>query len=49
MGLGMTGIALVAAPLAGLWLVVGYWLGKRQAVKASVLEAAAPEVVAAPS
>src|SRR5690606_40811431 len=30
MGLGMTGVALVAAPLAGVWLGVGYWLGKRQ-------------------
>ncbi|MEO6445177.1 MAG: MFS transporter [Gemmatimonadaceae bacterium] len=30
-GLGMAGVALVAAPLAGLWLMVGFWLGKRQA------------------
>lgn len=34
MGLGMAGVALVAAPLAGLWLGVGYWLGKRQALMA---------------
>lgn len=30
MGLAMTGIAFAAVPIAGLWLVVGYWLGKRQ-------------------
>lgn len=35
LGLGMTGIALVAAPFAALWLVVGYWLGRRQAEMAS--------------
>jgi AAA family ATP:ADP antiporter len=42
LGLGMTGIALVAAPLAGLWLVVGYWLGLRQAARARAVEAPAP-------
>jgi len=30
-GLGMAGVALVAAPLAGLWLLIGLWLGRRQA------------------
>ncbi len=34
LGLSMTGVALVAAPLAGLWLLNGYWLGKRQAIMA---------------
>jgi AAA family ATP:ADP antiporter len=34
LGLSMTGIALVAAPISAVWLVVGYWLGKRQAVLA---------------
>ncbi|MGE3618543.1 MAG: MFS transporter, partial [Gemmatimonadales bacterium] len=34
LGLGTTGIALVAAPLAALWMVVGYWLGRRQATMA---------------
>ncbi len=32
LGLGMAGVALVAAPLAGLWLLVGLWLGRRQIV-----------------
>lgn len=31
LGLGMSGVALVAAPLSALWLAVGYWLGRRQA------------------
>ena len=30
LGFGMVGVALVAAPLAGLWLLVGLWLGRRQ-------------------
>ena len=34
LGLSMTGVALFAAPLAALWLVNGYWLGRRQAVLA---------------
>jgi AAA family ATP:ADP antiporter len=34
LGLGMAGTGLVAAPLAALWLVVGFWLGRRQAVMA---------------
>ncbi|MFN0179539.1 MAG: NTP/NDP exchange transporter [Gemmatimonadales bacterium] len=29
-GLGMAGVAMVAAPLAALWLVIGVWLGRRQ-------------------
>jgi AAA family ATP:ADP antiporter len=33
-GLAMAGTALVAAPLAGLWLVIGWWLGKQQEAKA---------------
>ncbi len=32
LGLGMAGVALVAAPLAGLWLLIGLWLGRRQVV-----------------
>jgi AAA family ATP:ADP antiporter len=35
LGLGMTGVALVAAPISALWLGVGYWLGRRQAVMAA--------------
>jgi AAA family ATP:ADP antiporter len=46
LGLGMTGIALVAAPLAALWMVVGYWLGRQQAEKASAAEGAGPVAAA---
>ncbi len=34
-GLGMAGVAMVAAPLAGLWLLVGLWLGRRQVAMAA--------------
>ena len=30
LGLSMTGVALVAAPISALWLVTGYWLGRKQ-------------------
>ena len=30
LGLGMTGIAFAAVPLAGAWMGAGLWLGKRQ-------------------
>lgn len=29
LGLSLTGIALVAVPLSGLWLALSYWLGRR--------------------
>jgi AAA family ATP:ADP antiporter len=32
LGLGMTGIAIVAVPISLLWLLNGLWLGKRQDV-----------------
>jgi AAA family ATP:ADP antiporter len=32
LGLGMTAIAFTAVPLAGVWLGVGLWLGRKQAV-----------------
>jgi ATP:ADP antiporter, AAA family len=35
LGLSMAGVALVAAPISALWLGVGYWLGRRQAVMAA--------------
>mgnify|MGYP001233697288 CR=1 FL=1 len=35
LGLSMTGIALVAAPISAIWMVVGYWLGRRQAQMAA--------------
>ncbi len=34
LGLGLTGISFVAAPLAALWCGLSIWLGKRQAVMA---------------
>ncbi len=30
LGLGMSAIAFVAVPICAAWLVVGYWLGRRQ-------------------
>lgn len=42
LGLGMTGVALVAAPISALWLVVGYWLGRRQAEMAPERDERAP-------
>jgi AAA family ATP:ADP antiporter len=30
LGLGLSGVSLVAAPLAALWLLFSLWLGKRQ-------------------
>jgi len=38
LGLGLAGTALVALPLALLWLVVGYWLGRGHAGLARILE-----------
>ena len=29
-GIGMAGIAFATVPIAGLWLLIGYWLGRRQ-------------------
>jgi AAA family ATP:ADP antiporter len=34
LGLGMAAISFVAAPLAGLWLVIAFWLGRRHALLA---------------
>jgi AAA family ATP:ADP antiporter len=30
LGLGIAGIAFATVPIAGLWLLIGYWLGRRQ-------------------
>jgi AAA family ATP:ADP antiporter len=49
LGLGMTGIALVAAPIAGIWLGVGYWLGRRQAVMATAASGGVSEPAAVPA
>jgi AAA family ATP:ADP antiporter len=46
LGLGMTGIALVAVPISLVWLINGFWLGRRQ----QLLETgAAPQPVTAPA
>jgi len=29
-GLGLTGIAAIAVPISAIWLVLGFWLGRRQ-------------------
>lgn len=34
LGLGLTGISFVAAPLAGIWLVLSLWLGRKQVAMA---------------
>ena len=34
LGLGLTGVSFVAAPLAAIWCVLSIWLGKRQAAMA---------------
>lgn len=31
LGLGLTGVSMIAAPIAAIWLVVSLWLGRRQA------------------
>ena len=42
LGLGLTGISFVAAPLAGLWCVLSLWLGRRQIVLARERERHSP-------
>jgi AAA family ATP:ADP antiporter len=34
-GLGAAAISLVAAPMAGVWLAIGWWLGRRQQAMAN--------------
>jgi AAA family ATP:ADP antiporter len=38
LGLGLTGISFVAAPLAGIWLALSLWLGRKQVVLAKTRE-----------
>lgn len=38
LGLGLSGVSLVAAPLAAIWLVITLWLGRRQARMAREVE-----------
>ena len=40
-GLGLTGISFVAAPLAGIWLALSLWLGRRQVALARERESKA--------
>jgi AAA family ATP:ADP antiporter len=35
LGLGMSAVALLTVPVAGVWLLTGLWLGRRQAVRAA--------------
>jgi AAA family ATP:ADP antiporter len=35
LGLGLSGISFVAVPLSAVWLGLGLWLGRRQAVLAA--------------
>lgn len=47
LGLGMTGISLVAVPLSIAWLINGLWLGRRQKTLETA-EVLAPSAVTAP-
>jgi AAA family ATP:ADP antiporter len=42
LGLGMTGIAIVAVPVSMLWLINGLWLGRRQQVLETVPKPVSP-------
>ena len=42
LGLGLSGIALTAVPIAGVWLMLGLWLGRRQSALAQRPPAAEP-------
>ena len=39
LGLGLTAISYVAIPLSAVWLALGFWLGRKQAVLAGEREA----------
>lgn len=43
LGLGLTGISFVAAPLAAGWCALSPWLGRRQAALAKQRNVAVPE------
>jgi AAA family ATP:ADP antiporter len=45
LGLSMSAIAFVAAPICAVWLVIGFWLGRRQAMLAA-REGAVDEIAA---
>jgi len=46
LGLGLAGIAFAAVPMAAVWLMLGLWLGRRQAVMAGDI---APPVAPLPA
>jgi AAA family ATP:ADP antiporter len=48
LGLSMSAIAFVATPICGVWLVIGYWLGRRQSLLAA-REGAPDEIAARPA
>ena len=43
-GMGLSAISFVAVPIAGLWMVCGFFLGRRQATMTESKEAAAPKL-----
>jgi AAA family ATP:ADP antiporter len=45
LGLTLTGVSFVAAPLAAVWLAISLWLGRRQAILAAASEHSTPEKV----
>ncbi len=49
LGLGMSAIAFAAAPICAVWLLIGYWLGRRQAVMADRLVVGEPVPQPAPA
>jgi ATP:ADP antiporter, AAA family len=50
LGLGMTAISFVAVPISLVWLINGFWLGKKQEkIAAANQEAAAPETLPQPA
>ncbi len=42
LGLGLTGISVVAIPLSAMWLAIAYWLGRQQEASAALIEGAPP-------
>ncbi len=49
LGIGMAGIAFATVPIAGLWLLIGYWLGRRQAEMVSEAAPTEPSPPASPA
>jgi ATP:ADP antiporter, AAA family len=47
LGLGLVGISMTAVPMAGLWLMLALWVGRKQAELAGETPAGEPAVIAA--